>query len=56
MHTLTSAVSLFLLAVAFGASAVPPQRVASVTVTTPAAASAYAAPVMPQAPQLSQEA
>src|SRR5258706_12512665 len=56
MHPPPPAVSLFPLAAAFGASAVPPQRVASVTVTTPAAASAYAAPVMPQAPQLSQEA
>ena len=47
MHTLKSALSLSILAVAFGANAVPPQRVASVTVTTPAAASTYVAPVQP---------
>jgi polysaccharide export outer membrane protein len=55
MHTLKSALSLSLLAVAFGANAVPPQRVASVQVTTPAAATAYVAPMMPQTAPAQQE-
>ena len=55
MRTLKSALSLCLLAVAFGAHAAPPQRVASVTVTTPTAASSYVAPVVPQAAPAQQE-
>ncbi|MEP7068673.1 MAG: polysaccharide export protein EpsE [Usitatibacter sp.] len=52
MLNLKTAVSFALLSAAFGAAAA--QNVASVTVTTPAAASSYVAPVA-QAPQTAQE-
>lgn len=53
MHTIKTALSLGLLAASFGAAAA--QQVAQVTVTTPATASAYVAPVMPQAPLTAQD-
>ena len=53
MNTLKTALSLSLLGAALGASA--GQQVASVTVTTPVAASASVAPVMPQAALTAQE-
>src|SRR5258708_771704 len=55
MHTLKSALLLSLAAAAFGANAVRPQRVASVQVTPPAAATSSVAPMMPQAAPAQQE-